>query len=75
MPTSPNRSGSAERTANSLSRFSAIRRRQSAALSSGIEVQVRYVTRASERFEVRNRLYQKLFELMRDPARRPHLRR
>jgi hypothetical protein len=29
---------------------------------------IRYVTRASERFEVRNRLYQKLFEMLRDPG-------
>jgi hypothetical protein len=36
--------------------------------ASGIEVLVRYVTRASERFEVRNRLYQKLIDLLRDPG-------
>jgi small-conductance mechanosensitive channel len=31
---------------------------------SGIEVLIRYVTRASERFEVRNRLYQRVIELL-----------
>lgn len=37
--------------------------------SSGIGTQVRYVTRASERFEVRNRLYQRLFELLQQPQK------
>jgi len=32
----------------------------------GIDVQVRYVTRASRRFEVRNRLYQHIIDLMRE---------
>lgn len=32
--------------------------------TSGIEIQVRYVTRASERFGVRNRLYQHVIDLM-----------
>ena len=32
--------------------------------ASGIEVQVRYVTRASERFDVRNRLYQDVVDLL-----------
>ena len=36
--------------------------------AAGIEVQVRYVTRASERFDLRNRLYQKLMEVLNDPA-------
>lgn len=36
--------------------------------SSGTNLQVRYVTRASERFELRNRLYQKVVTLLRDPA-------
>jgi len=33
---------------------------------SGVEVKVRYVTRASERFEMRNRLYQLAIELLHD---------
>jgi small-conductance mechanosensitive channel len=53
---------------NSLSRFSASAVENLRPSASGIEVLVRYVTRASERFEMRNRLYQKLFEMMRDPA-------
>jgi hypothetical protein len=47
-----------------LSLFSAepvVNLRPSAA---GIEIQVRYVTRASERFGVRNRLYQHVIDLM-----------
>jgi small-conductance mechanosensitive channel len=47
-----------------LSRFSAepvVNLRPSAA---GIDIRVRYVTRASERFIVRNRLYQHLIDLM-----------
>ena len=39
--------------------------------ASGIEVLIRYVTRASERFEMRNRLYQRLFEVLRDPGKLP----
>lgn len=35
---------------------------------SGINAQVRYVTRASERFEVRNRLYQRVIELLQEPG-------
>jgi hypothetical protein len=31
---------------------------------SGIELLIRYVTRASERFGVRNRLYQQVIELL-----------
>jgi small-conductance mechanosensitive channel len=34
--------------------------------ASGIDVHVRYVTRASERFEVRNRLYRRVIDLMRE---------
>lgn len=30
----------------------------------GIEVEIRYVTRATERFEMRNRLYRQIFELL-----------
>ena len=32
---------------------------------SGIDIRVRYVTRASERFGVRNRLYQRVIDLLR----------
>lgn len=50
---------------NTLSRFSATAVENLQPSASGIEVMVRYVTRASERFEVRNRLYQKLIEVLR----------
>lgn len=53
---------------SSLSHFSATAVENLRPSASGIEVLVRYVTRASERFEVRNRLYQKLIELLRDPG-------
>lgn len=35
---------------------------------SGINAQIRYVTRASERFDVRNRLYQHVIELLQQPG-------
>ncbi len=53
---------------NSLSRFSATAVENLRPTASGVEVLVRYVTRASERFEVRNRLYQRLIELLREPG-------
>jgi hypothetical protein len=37
--------------------------------SAGIGIQVRYVTRASERFELRNRLYERVVELLRQPCK------
>jgi small-conductance mechanosensitive channel len=36
--------------------------------SSSFDVEVRYVTRASERFEMRNRLYSRVLTVMREPA-------
>jgi len=53
---------------SSLSRFSATAVENLRPSASGIEVLVRYVTRASERFELRNRLYQKLLDLLREPG-------
>ncbi len=53
---------------SSLSQFSATAVENIRPSASGIEVLVRYVTRASERYEVRNRLYQKLLEILRDPG-------
>jgi len=38
---------------------------------SGVDVEVRYVTRASERFEMRNRLYRRVLSLLREAAREP----
>ena len=54
-----------------LSRFSATAVENLRPSASGIDVLVRYVTRASERFEERNRLYQKLLEVLRQPAAAP----
>jgi small-conductance mechanosensitive channel len=51
-----------------LSRFSATPVANLLPSGSGIDIQVRYITRASERFDLRNRLYQKIFELLRNPA-------
>jgi small-conductance mechanosensitive channel len=36
--------------------------------ASGIDLEVRYVTRASERFEMRNRLYQQVFDMLHEPS-------
>jgi small-conductance mechanosensitive channel len=38
---------------------------------SGVDVEVRYVTRASERFEMRNRLYRRVLNVLREPASEP----
>jgi len=54
---------------NGLSRFSAAPVVNLRPSSSGIGIQVRYVTRASERFELRNRLYQRVVELLQQPAK------
>jgi hypothetical protein len=35
--------------------------------ASGTDLEVRYVTRASERFEMRNRLYQQVFNMLHEP--------
>jgi len=53
---------------SSLSRFSATAVENLRPSAGGIDVLVRYVTRAAERFELRNRLYQKLIEVLRDPG-------
>ena len=41
----------------------------------GIDLNVRYVTRASERFDVRNRLYQDVVDLLHEPAKGNPVRR
>lgn len=51
----------------SLSLFSAAAVENLRPSASGIEVLVRYVTRASERFEKQNQLYQKLLEVLHQP--------
>lgn len=53
---------------SSLSRFTATAVESLRPSASGIDVLVRYVTRASERFDLRNRLYQRLIEVLRDPG-------
>lgn len=57
---------------SSLSRFSATAVETLRPSASGIDVLVRYVTRASERFETRNRLYQKLLDVLREPSGGPN---
>ena len=37
----------------------------------GLDIIVRYVTRASDRFEVRNRLYQRVIDLLHNPVTPP----
>ena len=51
-----------------LSRFNAIPVVNLRPTGSGIDAQVRYVTRAVDRFELRNRLYQRVIELLRQPV-------
>ena len=53
---------------SSLSRFSATAVENLRPSAGGIDVLVRYVTRASERFDLRNRLYQRLIEVLREPG-------
>jgi uncharacterized protein (DUF1778 family) len=36
--------------------------------AAGIGAQIRYVTRASQRFELSNRLYQRVIEVLQQPA-------
>jgi small-conductance mechanosensitive channel len=50
-----------------LSRFSAAPVVNPRPSGSGIDIKVRYVTRASERFGVRNRLYQRVIDLLHKP--------
>ncbi len=52
----------------SVSRFSADPVANLRPSAAGIDVQVRYITRASERFDQRNRIYQKIIELLHDPG-------
>jgi small-conductance mechanosensitive channel len=50
-----------------LSQFSATPSVNLRPTASGIDLLVRYVTRASERFEVRNRIYQRVVDLLQKP--------
>jgi small-conductance mechanosensitive channel len=50
-----------------LSQFSATPTVNLRPSGSGIDILVRYVTRASERFEVRNRIYQRVVDLLQKP--------
>jgi len=54
-------------SAAGLGRFSAAPVEILSPSGSGIALQVRYVTRASERLDMRNRLYQKIVRVLRDP--------
>ncbi len=56
-----------------LSRFSATPVVNLRPTAAGIDLQVRYVTRASERFDVRNRLYQELVELLHEQNNTDHV--
>jgi small-conductance mechanosensitive channel len=53
---------------NSLSQFSAEPTVDVRPAASGIEVVVRYVTRAGNRFDLKNRIYQGMVELLREPV-------
>ncbi len=57
--------GSRQDGLNQFSATPTVNLRPSAA---GLDILVRYVTRASERYEVRNRIYQRVVELLQKPA-------
>jgi hypothetical protein len=52
----------------SLGHFSADAQVNLRPAASGVDVLIRYVTRASNRFNMRNQLYQRTIDLMRKPA-------
>jgi small-conductance mechanosensitive channel len=52
---------------NGLSQFKAIPSIDMRPASSGVDIVVRYVTRAGDRFDMRNRLYQSVIDLLRKP--------
>jgi small-conductance mechanosensitive channel len=56
---------------NGLSQFSATPAVNLRPSGSGMEIVVRYVTRASERFDVRNRIYQRIIEILHIPNTPP----
>jgi len=56
---------------NGLSQFSATPTVNLRPSASGIDILVRYVTRASERFEMRNRLYQRVIDTFHKPNALP----
>jgi hypothetical protein len=39
----------------------------------GMDLDVRYVTRASERFDLRNRLYRRVIDLLHEPKKEPKM--
>lgn len=54
-----------------LSQFSAIPAVNLRPAAAGVDILVRYVTRAADRFEVRNRLYQCVLDVLRKPTPQP----
>jgi small-conductance mechanosensitive channel len=56
---------------NGLSQFKATPSVDMRPASSGVDIVVRYVIRAGDRFDVRNRLYQSVIELLHKPASTP----
>ena len=53
---------------NGLSQFKATPAVDMRPAASGIDILVRYVTRAGDRFDMRNRLYQSVIDLLHNPA-------
>jgi small-conductance mechanosensitive channel len=56
---------------NGLSQFKATPSVDMRPASSGIDIVVRYVTRAGDRFDMRNRLYQSVIDLLHKPEPKP----
>ena len=52
---------------NGLSQFKATPSVDMRPAASGVDIVVRYVIRAGDRFEMRNRLYQSVIDLLREP--------
>ncbi|HEV2274457.1 MAG TPA: mechanosensitive ion channel domain-containing protein [Acidobacteriaceae bacterium] len=59
---------------NGLSQFSASPAVNLRPAGAGIDIVVRYVTRASDRFEVRNRIYERVIEVLHKPLTLPRER-
>ena len=55
---------------NGLSQFKATPSVDKRPAASGVDIVVRYVIRAGDRFEMRNRLYQSVIDLLRKAHRR-----
>jgi hypothetical protein len=68
MRTSPKHEWQRSSKQNGLSQFKATPAVDMRPAASGVDIVVRYVTRAADRFDTRNRLYQSVIDLLHKPA-------